>query len=74
MILFKNMTLKRLYSEISKIMDEECKTNPDALDKPVVLCIMPCSTNAADLIRCGTYGAASVINNEDVITITNCYN
>lgn len=68
------MTLKRLYSELSKIIDEESKTNPDALDKPIALCVMPYSTNASDLIRCGIYGAASVINNEDVITITNCYN
>lgn len=67
------MTLKRLYSELSKIIDEESKTNPDVLDKPVALCIMPCSTNAADLIRCGTYGAASVINDKEVITITNYY-
>lgn len=67
------MTLKKLYSEISKIIDEECKTNPDALDKPIALCIMPCSTNAADLIRCGTYGAASVINDKDRIIITNYY-
>ena len=67
------MTLKRLYSKLSKIIDEESKTNTDALDKPVVLCIMPCSTNAADLIRCGTYGAAGVINDKEVITITNYY-
>ena len=33
------MTLKRLYSELSKIIDEESKTNPDVLDKPVALCI-----------------------------------
>lgn len=67
------MTLKRLYSEISKIIDEECKTNPDALDKQIVLSVMPCSTNAADLNRCGLFGAASVINDEDVIIITNYY-
>lgn len=73
MILFKNMTLKRLYSEISKIIDEESKTNPDVLDKPIALCIMPCSTNAADLNRCSLSGAASVINDEDVTTITNYY-
>lgn len=67
------MTLKRLYSELSKIIDEESKTNPDILDKQIVLSVMPCSTNAADLIRCGTYGAASVINDKEVITITNYY-
>ena len=67
------MTLKRLYSELSKIIDEESKTNPDALDKQIALSIMPCSTNAFDLIRCGVYGAASIINDKEVITITNYY-
>lgn len=67
------MTLKRLYSEISKIIDEECKTNPDALDKQIVLSVMPYSTNASDLIRCGVYSAASVINDKDRIIITNYY-
>ena len=68
-----NMTLKELHSELSKIIDEESKTNPDILDKPVVLFIMPYSTSAADLIRCGIYGTASVINDKEVITITNYY-
>lgn len=67
------MTLKRLYSELSKIIDEESKTNPDVLDKPIALCIMPCTTNAADLNKCGHFGAASVINDKDRITITNYY-
>lgn len=67
------MTLRKLYSELSKIIDEEIKTNPDALDKQIVLSIMPYSTNASDLIRCGIYGAASVINDKDRITITNYY-
>lgn len=67
------MTLKKLYSELSKIIDEEIKTNPDALDKQIVLSIMPYSTNASDLIRCGIYGAASVINDKDIIIITNYY-
>ena len=68
------MTLKRLYSELSKIIDEESKTTPDVLDKPIALCIMPWNTNANVLNRSSICGAASVINNEDVITITNCYN
>lgn len=67
------MTLKELYSELSKIIDEESKTNSDILDKPVVLFIMPYSTGAADLIRCGIYGVASIINDKEVITITNYY-
>ena len=67
------MTLRRLYAELSKIIDEESKTNPDILDKPITLSIMPCSTNAADLIRCGIYGAANIINHKDEITITNYY-
>ena len=46
------MTLRRLYSELAKIIDEESKINPDALDKPIVLSVMPCSTNATDLIKC----------------------
>lgn len=66
------MTLRKLYSELSKIIDEESKTNPDILDKPIVLSVMPCSTNAADLIRCGIYGAANIINDKKVISITNC--
>lgn len=65
------MTLRRLYSELSKIIDEENKTNPDILDKPITLSIMPYSTNSADLTRCGTYGAASIINHKKEITITN---
>lgn len=65
------MTLKKLYEELSKIIDTECKTNPDALNKPIVLCVTPCSTKAEDLIRCGVYGVGNIINNEDVITITN---
>lgn len=67
------MTLKRLYSELFKIIDEESKTNPDILDKQIVLSVMPYSTNTSDLIRCGTYGVASVINDKEVITITNYY-
>ena len=67
------MTLKRLYSELSKIIDEESKTNPDILDKQIVLSVMPYNTNASDLIRCGIYGVASVINDKKVITITNYY-
>ena len=67
------MTLKKLYSELSKIIDKECETNPDILDKPVVLSVMPCSTNAFDLIRCGTYGIVNIINDKEVITITNYY-
>ena len=67
------MTLKELYSELSKIMYEKSKTNPDILDKPVTLSIMPYSTNATDLNRCGVYGIASVINDKEVITITNYY-
>lgn len=65
------MTLRRLYSELAKIIDEESKINPDILDKPVVLFIMPYSTSAADLIRCGIYDATSIINDKEVITITN---
>lgn len=67
------MTLRKLYSELSKIIDEESKTNPDVLDKPIVLSVMPCSTNAADLIRCGVYGVANIVNDKEVITITNYY-
>ena len=65
------MTLRKLYSELSKIIDKECETFSGTLDKPVVLSIMPCSTNDADLIRCGNYGVAKIINDKDVITITN---
>lgn len=65
------MTLRKLYSELAKIIDEEGKTNPNVLDKPVVLFIVPYSTGAADLIRCGIYDATSVINDKEVITITN---
>lgn len=67
------MTLKKLYSELSKIIDEESKTNPNVLDKQVALLVAPYSTNASDLIRCGVYNAASVINDKEVITITNYY-
>lgn len=67
------MTLRRLYSELAKIIDEESKINPDALDKPIVLSVMPCSTNATDLIKCGVYGVANIINDKEVITITNYY-
>lgn len=67
------MTLRRLYSELSKIIDKESKANTDILDKPITLSIMPYSTNASDLNRCGIYGVASVINDKEVITITNYY-
>lgn len=67
------MTLKELYSELSKIIDEESKTNPDIFDKPIVLSVMPYSTGAADLIRCGIYDATSIINDKEVITITNYF-
>lgn len=65
------MTLKELHFELSKIIDKESKTNPDIFYKPVVLFIMPYSTGAADLIRCGIYDTTSVINDKEVITITN---
>lgn len=30
------MTLKKLYMDLSKIIDDSSKTNPDILDKPIV--------------------------------------
>lgn len=65
------MTLKKLYIQLSKIIDEQSKTNPDILDKDVVLSVMPCTTKADDLTRCGTYGIGQIINEKDNIVITN---
>lgn len=65
------MTLRQFYTRLSKIIDEESKTNPDILDKYVVLSVMPCTAKADDIARCGTYGIAQVIHEEDYIRITN---
>ena len=67
------MTLRKLYSELSKIIDKECETNPNVLDKQVALLVAPYSTNASDLIRCGIYGVVNIINDKEIITITNYY-
>lgn len=65
------MTLRQFYTRLSKIIDEQSKTNPDILDKDVVLSVMPCTTKADDLTRCGTYGIGQVIHKDDYIHITN---
>lgn len=65
------MTLRQFYTRLSKIIDEQSKTNPDILDKDVVLSVMPCTTKSDDLTRCGTYGIGQIINEKDNIVITN---
>ena len=65
------MTLKKLYMDLSKIIDDSSKTNPDILDKPIVLYIAPCSDTSEELFRCGFYGAGKIEEEEEYITITN---
>ena len=65
------MTLRQFYTRLSKIIDEEGKTNPDILDKNIVLSVMPCTAKADDIARCGTYGICQVILEEDYVRITN---
>lgn len=65
------MTLRQFYTRLSKIIDEESKTNPDILDKYVVLSVLPCTANKEEVLRCRTYGIAQVITEEDYICITN---
>ena len=54
------MTLKELYTNLSKIIDDSYETNPDILDKPIVLNIAPCNDKSDDLLRCGFYGIGSI--------------
>lgn len=66
------MTLKELYTNLSKIIDDSYETNPDILDKPIVLNIAPDSDNSDELIRCGRfYGIGSVKEEGDYIFISN---
>lgn len=65
------MTLGGLYTILSKIIENESKTNPDILDKRVVLSILPCTTNANEVLMCGTYAIGQVIPEKDYIHITN---
>ena len=41
------------------------------LDSEIILSIMPCSTKADELIRCGTYGAIKVENKLNFVIISN---
>ena len=65
------MTLRELYTILSKIIDNESKQNPDILDKRVVLSILPCTTNASEVLMCGTYGIGKVMLEKDYIRIKN---
>lgn len=65
------MTLKTLYSKLGKIIDEKSQTDPDILDKPICLSIMPISDTSYELVRCGIYGVMSVEEEENAIIITN---
>lgn len=65
------MTLKTLYSKLSKIIDEKSKTDPDFLDKPVCLSIMPSKDTSDELLRCGIYGVMSVEEADNIIFISN---
>ena len=65
------MTLRELHMILSKIIDEECKTNPDILDKYVVISVLPCTTKKEDLRNCGFYGVAQIIHEEDCVYIAN---
>lgn len=65
------MTLRQFYTRLSKIIDEEGKTNPDILDKYMVMSVLPGTAKADDIARCGTYGICQVIPEENCIRITN---
>lgn len=65
------MTLKTLYSKLSKIIDEKTQTNPYILDKPICLSIMPIGDTSDELLRCGRYGVMAVEEEENVIIISN---
>ena len=65
------MTLKTLYSKLGKIIDEKSKTDPDILDKPVCLSVLPIYDLTYDLVRCGTYGIVAVEEEENTIIIAN---
>lgn len=65
------MTLRGLHTILSKIIENESKTNPDILDKRVVLSILPCTTNANEVLMCGTYGIGQVMLEKDCIRIKN---
>ena len=65
------MTLKNLYSKLGKIIDEKSQTDPDILDKPICLCIMPIGDTSDELLRCGRYGVMAVDEEENAIIITN---
>lgn len=65
------MTLKELYTNLSKIIDDSYETNPDILDKPIVLNIAPSSDKSDELFRCGFYGIGSIKEEGDYIFISN---
>ena len=67
------MTLKRLYSELSKIIDDNMSSNPDILDANVVFNYMPCSDSWEQLIRSGFYPTSSVSIEDDLIIISNVF-
>lgn len=54
------MTLKTLYSKLSKIIDEKIQTDPDILDKPICLSIKPIEDTSDELLRCGIYGVMTI--------------
>lgn len=65
------MTLRQFYTRLTKIIDEEGKTNPDILDKYVVISVLPGTAKKQDLINCGFYGVAQIIHEEDCVYIAN---
>lgn len=40
-------------------------------DKEVILSILPCSTFADELLRCGTYGLINVEQNSNFVVLSN---
>lgn len=65
------MTLMKLYSELSKIIDDNISSNPGILDSNVVFNATPCSRLGEDLMRSGFYSVASVSIEDDLIIISN---
>lgn len=68
------MTLMKLYSELSKIIDDNISSNPDILNANVVFNATPYSQSGEDLMRSGFYPTASVSIEDDLIIISNVTN
>lgn len=68
---YTTMTLKTLYSRLSKIIDDNISSNSDILDYNVVINVMPHTCLYEDMVRSGIFPISSLSLEDNIIIISN---